>query len=61
MTLRTDLEIIRLGLKDLFPDSKYQSSFKVLSAKSSLSSIRKYYRHIAPSAPDARKNVFIKI
>lgn len=55
MVLRTDFEIIRLGLKDLFPVSKYQSSFNFLSAKSSLSSINKYYRHTAPSAPVARK------
>lgn len=53
--LKADFVITRLGLKDLFPASKYQSSFKMLSDKSSLSSTNEYYRNMAPSAPGARK------
>lgn len=56
MKLKADFEITRLGLKDLFPASKCQSSFKMLSAKSSLSSTNEYYRNIAPLAPGARKS-----
>lgn len=52
--------ISRLGLEDLFPASKYQSSFKMLSANSSLNATNEYYRHIAPSAPGARKQFLLK-